>query len=176
MDDAAEPRGVSGRQVRLHCMRCVEEGEDASCDRRSGSVSPRRVPESELAPMRRLYREEYAGFATKHFHEELHKRHGNRLGYTVMRLAPQEAGLARPPSRHSKHCIVGIRTLQEPTTSIVAGHAFRGPSAGIRHDHPAVYRWHAAGTVSDRSLAQRASLIRRCLAPDPAFRVCAPPS
>ena len=49
--------------------------------------------------MRRLYREEYADFTVKHFHEDLRKRqHSYLLGYTVTRLALQsgESGDARP--------------------------------------------------------------------------------
>jgi hypothetical protein len=43
-----------------------------------------------------MYREEYADFTVKHFHEELHRRHGYRLGYTVTRLALQSAGMVTP--------------------------------------------------------------------------------
>jgi hypothetical protein len=54
--------------------------------------------------MRRLYREEYADFTVKHFHEELRRRHGYVLGfYTVTRLALQSAGLVTPARRRGKH-------------------------------------------------------------------------
>ena len=46
-----------------------------------------------------LYREEYADFTVKHFHEQLQKRHG----YTVTRLALQAAGLVKPAPRRSAH-------------------------------------------------------------------------
>jgi hypothetical protein len=62
------------------------------------------VPESELARIRRLYREEYADFAVKHFHEELRRRHNYTLGYTVTRLALQSAGLATKAKRRGRHC------------------------------------------------------------------------
>ncbi len=53
--------------------------------------------------MRRLYREEYADFTVKHFHEELRRRHGYTLGYTVTRLALQSAGLVSKAKRRGQH-------------------------------------------------------------------------
>jgi len=53
--------------------------------------------------MRRLYREEYADFTAKHFHEELRKRHNYTLGYTVTRLALQLAGLVAKAKRRGQH-------------------------------------------------------------------------
>jgi hypothetical protein len=50
-----------------------------------------------------LYREEYADFTVTHFHEQLRKRHGYKLGYTVTRLALHAAGLVRPAPRRSAH-------------------------------------------------------------------------
>ncbi len=50
-----------------------------------------------------LYEERYSGFTVKHFHEQLHKRHHYKLGYTVTRLALQGAGLVRPAPRRSAH-------------------------------------------------------------------------
>ncbi len=48
-----------------------KRGVEGLRDQRLGRVSARRAPESELERMRRLYREEYADFTVKHFHEEL---------------------------------------------------------------------------------------------------------
>ena len=53
--------------------------------------------------MRRLYREEYADFTVKHFHEELRKRHNYTLGYTVTRWALQSAGLVGKARRRGQH-------------------------------------------------------------------------
>jgi hypothetical protein len=50
-----------------------------------------------------LYREEFADFTVKHFHEEITKRHGYTLGYTVTRLSLQAAGLVTPATRRGKH-------------------------------------------------------------------------
>ena len=39
----------------------------------------------------------------KHFHEQLVKRHGYKLGYTVTKLALHAAGLVRPAAKRSAH-------------------------------------------------------------------------
>ena len=102
-EEAGELLGLSGRHFRRQCGRYEAEGIDGLRDRRLGRVSNRRAPGSELARMRRLYREEYADFTVKHFHEELRRRHGYLLGYTVTRLALQSAGLVTPAKRRGKH-------------------------------------------------------------------------
>jgi hypothetical protein len=53
--------------------------------------------------MLELYRGSYAEFTVKHFHEQLQKRHGYKLGYTVTKLHLQQAGLVRPAPRRSAH-------------------------------------------------------------------------
>jgi hypothetical protein len=50
-----------------------------------------------------LYRDKYADFTVKHFHEQLVKRHNYRLGYTVTKLALHAAGLVRPAPKRSAH-------------------------------------------------------------------------
>lgn len=102
-EEAGELLGLSGRHFRRQCARYEAAGTDGLRDRRLGHVSGRRASESELARMRRLYREEYADFTVKHFHEELRGRHGYVLGYTVTRLALQSAGLVTPARRRGKH-------------------------------------------------------------------------
>lgn len=102
-EEAGEMLGLSGRHFRRQCVRYAAEGADGLRDRRLGKVSPRRAPESELERMHRLYREEYADFTVKHFHEELRKRHNYTLGYTVTRLSLQAAGLVKPAPRRGKH-------------------------------------------------------------------------
>ena len=46
--------------------------------------------------MRRLYKEDYADFTVKHFHEELSRHHNYTLGYTVTRQALQASGDVKP--------------------------------------------------------------------------------
>lgn len=102
-EEAGELLGLSGRHFRRQCVRYAAEGAEGLRDRRLGKASPRRAAESELARMRRLYREEYADFTVKHFHEEIRKQHGYQLSYTVTRLALQSAGLVQPAPRRGKH-------------------------------------------------------------------------
>ena len=102
-EEAGELLGMSGRHFRRQCVRYDAEGIDGLRDKRLGRVSSRRAPESELERMRRLYREEYADFRVKHFHEELRRHHGYTLGYTVTRLALQASGLVKPANRRGRH-------------------------------------------------------------------------
>lgn len=102
-EEAGELLGMSARHFRRLRARYEDAGADGLRDRRLGRVSGRRAPESELARMRRLYREEYADFTVKHFHEELQRRHNYTLGYTVTRLALQSAGLVTKAKRRGQH-------------------------------------------------------------------------
>lgn len=72
-------------------------------DRRIGRVSGRRAGVAEIERMLGLYVERYSDFTVKHFHEQLVKRHGYKLGYTVTRLSLQSAGLVRAAPRRSAH-------------------------------------------------------------------------
>ena len=102
-EEAGELLGISARHFRRLRVRYEEAGADGLRDRRLGRVSGRRAAESELARMRRLYREEYADFTVTHFHEELRRRHDYTLGYTVTRLALQSAGLVMKAHRRGQH-------------------------------------------------------------------------
>jgi transposase len=101
--EAAEMLGMSERTFRRQRDRFREEGAEGLHDRRLGKPSSRRAAVAEIQRMLGLYREEYADFTVKHFHEQLTKRHNYVLGYTVTRLALQAAGLVRPAPRRSAH-------------------------------------------------------------------------
>jgi transposase len=101
--EAAELLGMSERTFRRHRDRFREEGEEGLRDRRLGKPSSRRAAVAEIERMLGLYRDEYADFTMKHFHEQLGKRHNYKLGYTVTRLALKAAGLVRPAPRRSAH-------------------------------------------------------------------------
>ena|ERR1700689_440230 len=102
-EEAGELLGMSARHFRRRCARFETDGEDGLRDHRLGRVSGRRAPESELARMRRLYREEFADFTVKHFHEHIRRDHGYTLGYTVTRLALQASGDVRKAGGRGKH-------------------------------------------------------------------------
>jgi len=101
--EAAEMLGISERTFRRWRDRLREEGVAGLRDRRIGKPSSRRAAVAEILRMLGLYEERYRDFTVKHFHEQLRKRHGYKLGYTVTRLALQGAGLVRPAPRRSAH-------------------------------------------------------------------------
>jgi transposase len=102
-EEAGELLGMSGRHFRRLLDRYEEEGRDGLRDRRLGKPSPRRAPAAELTRMQRLYQESYRDFTVKHFHEQLQKRHGYKLCYTVTRLSLQSAGLVAKGKRGGPH-------------------------------------------------------------------------
>ena len=102
-EEAGELLGLSGRQFRRLCVRYEEDGIAGLRDRRIGKVSPRRAPERELLRMQELYRERYDDFTAKHFHEQLVRRHGYKLCYTVTRLSLQAANLVAKAKRRGAH-------------------------------------------------------------------------
>ena len=99
---ASEILGISVRTFQRWAERFEAEGDDGLVDLRMGRRSPRRAPEEELERMLGLYRDKYADFTVKHFHEQMQKRHGYLLGYTVTKLALHAAGmlLHQDGSRH----------------------------------------------------------------------------
>jgi len=99
---AAELLGMSVRSFQRWRDRYEACGEAGLVDRRGGP-SPRRAPQEELERMLGLYRDKYADFTVKHFHEQLTKRHGYTLGYTVTKLSLQRAGLAKAAPKRSAH-------------------------------------------------------------------------
>jgi Helix-turn-helix domain len=102
-EEAGELLGMSGRNFRRLCVRYEEDGIEGLRDRRLGKVSPRRAAAGELTRMQELYQGRYSGFNVKHFHEQLVKRHGYKLGYTVTRLSLQAAGLVAKAPKRGKH-------------------------------------------------------------------------
>ena len=101
--EAAEMLGISERTFRRWRDRLHDEGPAGLRDRRIGKPSSRKAAVEEILRMLGLYEERYSGFTVKHFHEQLVKRHGYKLGYTVTRLSLQSAGLVRPAPKRSAH-------------------------------------------------------------------------
>jgi hypothetical protein len=95
--------GITERTFRRWRDRLRDEGPTGLLDRRIGKPSSRRAAAEEILRMLGLYREVYADFTVKHFHEQLVKRHHYKLGYTLTRLSLQAAGLVRPAPRRSAH-------------------------------------------------------------------------
>jgi transposase len=101
--EAAEMLGMGERTFRRWRDRLRDEGPSGLADRRLGKPSVRRAKMSEIARMLELYSGSYAGFTVKHFHEQLTKRHGYKLGYTVTKVHLHRAGLVVPAPRRSAH-------------------------------------------------------------------------
>jgi transposase len=100
---ASEILGINVRTFQRWADRFEAEGDDGLVDRRMGRRSPKRASEQELERMLGLFRDKYADFTVKHFHEQLQKRHGYGLGYTVTKLALHAAGLVRKAPKRSAH-------------------------------------------------------------------------
>jgi transposase len=101
--EAAELLGMSERTFRRWTRRFEEEGEDGLMDRRLGRRSGRAVPVEEAEEVERLYRERYAGFTAKHFHEHLVEHHGFHWGYTWTKTYLQARGFLAKAARRGAH-------------------------------------------------------------------------
>ena len=101
--EAAELLGMGERSFRRWRDRLRDEGAEGLSDRRLGKPSGRRAGVAEIARMLELYQGSYADFTVKHFHEQLVKRHGYKLGYTVTKVHLHRAGLVRPALKRSAH-------------------------------------------------------------------------
>lgn len=101
--EAAELLGVGERTFRRWCRRYLEEGEAGLVDRRLGKPSSKRVPAADAEAIERLYRERYAGFTAKHFHEHAVKNHGFRWGYSWTKSYLQERGYLKKAARRGAH-------------------------------------------------------------------------
>ena len=100
---AAEMLGMSVRTFQRWASRYEAEGDAGLADRRMGRPAPKRAPAEELERMWGLYRDTYADFTVKHFHEQMQKRHDYVLGYTVTKLALHAAGLVVKAPKRSAH-------------------------------------------------------------------------
>ena len=100
---AAEILGVSCRTIRRWKEHFERSGYDAFIDRRRQHPSPRRVAVAVVQEVVRLYRQRYADFHVKHFHEKLATAHGIEQSYTWVKTVLQNAGLVERRPRRGKH-------------------------------------------------------------------------
>ena len=101
---AAEILQMTPRNLRRWRDRYERWGYNGLVDQRRWP-SKRRVPLAELERMLRLYRERYAGFNGRPFHEIARREHGITLSYSYVKQALQQAGLLRkrhPRGRHRR--------------------------------------------------------------------------
>jgi transposase len=101
--EAAELLGMGERTFRRWRHRFEEDGEAGLVDRRFGKASGREVPADAAESVEKLYRERYAGFTAKHFHEHLVRDHGFRWGYTWTKTFLQSRDLLERAKRRGAH-------------------------------------------------------------------------
>lgn len=130
---AAELLGISERTFRRWRDRLHDEGSEGLSDRRL-SPSKRRASPAEIERMLGLFGAHYRDFTVKHFHEQLVKRHGYKLGYTVTKAHLHRSGLVRPATRRSAH------RKKRP----------RRPMVGmLLHQDASMHAWLAGGAKHD---------------------------
>ena len=101
--EAAEWLGVSERTFRRQRCRYEEEGLSGLMDRRLGKASPHRIPVDEVERVVSLYRDRYAGWTVKHFHERACEKHGVTASYGWTKSVLHASGLVRPAAKRSAH-------------------------------------------------------------------------
>lgn len=99
---AADILQMTPRNLRRWRERYERWGYNGLIDQRR-CPSKKRIPLAELERVLRLYREQYAGFNGRHFHEIVHREYGITLSYSYVKQALQQAGLLpkrKPRGRH----------------------------------------------------------------------------
>jgi hypothetical protein len=78
-------------------------GYDGLLDRRRQRPSPRLAPFTEVERILRLYRERYAGFNVRHFHQLVRRDEHVTLSYSFVKTALQKAGLVPKRRARGRH-------------------------------------------------------------------------
>lgn len=99
---AADILQMTPRNLRRWRERYERWGYNGLVDQRR-CPSTRRVPMTELERVLRLYRERYAGFNGRHFHEIVRREHGITLSYSYVKQALQQAGLLPRRKARGRH-------------------------------------------------------------------------
>jgi transposase len=100
---AAEILGWSPRTLRRWRDRFETHGHRGLLDRRLLRPSKRRVPPAQLELVVRLYRERYAGFNVRHFHQIARRDHGVTVSYSFVKQRLQAAGLVKKHRARGRH-------------------------------------------------------------------------
>lgn len=100
---AAEILGWSPRTLRRWRERFETHGHSGLIDRRLLRPSKRRVPPPQVELVLRLYRERYAGFNVRHFHQIVRREHGVTVSYSFVKQTLQAAKLVKPQRTRGRH-------------------------------------------------------------------------
>src|SRR5437879_12148127 len=95
---AADILGRSPRSIRRLRWKLEHYGYDGLFDRRRQIPSPKRAPVAEVQRVLALYRQRYAGFNVRHFHQLARRHHGVPFCYALVKKALQTAALR--PNHH----------------------------------------------------------------------------
>jgi len=101
--EAAEIAGMSVRNMQRMRQRYQEHGYNGLFDRRRGKNSYHRVPMETAERVLALYRDKYADFNVRHFHEKLREVEGIELSYSWVKQALQGAGLVAKRRKRGPH-------------------------------------------------------------------------
>lgn len=100
---AADILGWSPRTIRRWRERYLTYGHEGLVDKRRQRPSVRRVAASEVERVLRLYREQYAGFNVRHFHQIARREHHVAMSYSFVKQALQTAGLVKKHRARGRH-------------------------------------------------------------------------
>src|ERR1700674_5057335 len=100
---AAEIAGMSVRNMQRMRQRYPEGGYSGLFDHRRGKRSILRVPMEKAEKVLALYRDRYADFNVRHFHEKLKEMEGIQLSYSWVKQALQGAGLVARNRKRGTH-------------------------------------------------------------------------
>ncbi|MGI8618145.1 MAG: ISNCY family transposase [Gemmatimonadaceae bacterium] len=100
---AAEILGWSPRTLRRWRERYEAFGHSGLIDKRLQRPSNRRVPPGQVEQVLRLYRERYAGFNVRPFHQSARREHGVMASYSFVKQVLQAAGLVKKHRARGRH-------------------------------------------------------------------------
>ena len=100
---AADILGWSPRTLRRWRERYEADGYAGLVDKRLLRPSKRRVPAGEVERVLRLYRERYAGFNVRHFHQIARREHGVTVSYSFVKQTLQAARLIKKHKARGRH-------------------------------------------------------------------------
>jgi len=97
---AAEVLNVTPRHLLRLRGRYIEFGIEGLEDRRKGRPMPRRIAPDVVERICKLKRTQYEEYTTRHFHEVLERKHGEKVSYSWLRTILQANGLmVKAPGR-----------------------------------------------------------------------------
>lgn len=101
--EAAEIAGMSVRNMQRMRQRYQEHGYNGLFDQRRGKRSYHRVAVETVEKVLALYRDKYADFNVRHFHEKLREVEDIELSYSWVKQALQGAGLVARRHKRGPH-------------------------------------------------------------------------